>query len=177
MKLAQSAVIKAVYDLLQDKVQAEGTAAPYQLSYVQRVLDDGGTIELSTCFSDNSALSTYVPVYSSESPDFSAVAYIYIYGLTQQETGPSDDFTYDVSVSVKCAISNNEAVVSAKDVNTFGNTVAEIMQPTTFDTISVTGFSVITQQIQGVNYIEPSLNGSRYEFSVTLDWLVRVQSL
>jgi hypothetical protein len=41
----------------------------------------------------------------------------------------------------------------------------------------VTGFNVITQQIQSVNYVEPLLNGSRYEFSVTMDWLVRVASV
>lgn len=177
MKLAQASIIEAIYTLLTDKVQAGNTVYPYELSYVQRVLNDGGTLELSTCFTDVSELSSTIPVYTSESPDFSADAYIYIYPISQQETGPQDEFIYDCSVSIKCAIANDQGVVSVRDVNKLGNTVAEIMQPTTFDTITVTGFNVITQQIQSVNYVEPLLNGSRYEFSVTMDWLVRVASV
>ena len=77
MKLPEAEIIKAVYTLLENKIQAGATVAPYELSYVQRVLDDGGVVELSTCFSDVTELSTYVPVYSTQTPDFSAGAYVY----------------------------------------------------------------------------------------------------
>ena len=174
MKLPEAEIIKAVYTLLENKVQSGAAAAPYELSYVQRVIDDGGTVELSTCFSSNTALSSYVPVYSTETPAFDAASYVYIYTLNTNETGPSDSFSYSVALSLKCAITNTNGNISAKDVNTLGNTVANLMQPTTFSKITVTGFSVINQQLQAVNYVAPVQNGTRYEFSVNLDWLVEV---
>ena len=177
MKLPEAEIIKAVYTLLNEKVQSGATVAPYELSYVQRVLEDGGIVELSTCFSDVTQLSGSVPVYSTETPTFSAGAYIYIYTLNTNEVGPSDSFSYSVALSVKCAIVNTNGQISVKDVNQLGNTVANLMQPTTFSKITVSGFSVINQQLQAVNYVAPVQNGSKYEFSVTLDWLVDVMEV
>lgn len=177
MRTATDDVIKAVYDLLLNNVQNGTSAGPYELSYVRRVSDDGGIVELSTCFSENSAFSDYVPVYTSQIPTFNGRAYIYIYGLNSNEVGPSDNYTYSVALTVKCAISNESGIISAKDINTFGNTVLEILQPDTFARVTVTGYSVINQQLQAVNYIEPVQNGSRYEFSVNLDWLIDVMEV
>lgn len=177
MKVAQGSVIKAIYDLLKDKVLAPGTAGAYNLSYVQRVTDDGGECILSTCFSDNTSLTGYVVPYTSQVPTFADKAYIFIYGLNTGETGPQDEFIYEVGITVKCAIVAEQTTISAEDLNTFGDTVANIMQPTTFDSITVTGFNVITQQLEGVNYSLPEVRDSRYEWSVSLDWLVRVEEV
>ena len=177
MKVAQGAIIQAVYELLNDKIYSGDAAQPYTLSYIKRVTDDGGSIELSTCFSDNTAFTSYIPVFSSQTPTFKADAYIFIYGLQSQEVGPVDSFIHDNIISVKCALSIDGGSISADDLNDFGNTVANIMQPTTFSQITVTGFAVVDQQLQNVNYVLPQISDSRYEWSVTLDWLLRVEEI
>ena len=178
MKLAQGQILKAVYTLLKDKVLAPELAGAYNLNYVQRVIDDDGSIIVSTCFSDNTSLTgSYIPAYTSQTPTFADKAYIFIYGLNTNETGPQDEFIYEVSISVKCAIVAERTSISAEDLNNFGDTVADLMQPTTFDSITVTGFNIVTQQLEAVNYVLPEVQDSRYEWSVTLDWLVRVEEI
>jgi hypothetical protein len=51
------------------------------------------------------------------------------------------------------------------------------MQPNTFSQITVMGFSVVDQQLQNVNYVLPELRGSKYEWSVTLDWSIKVDEI
>jgi hypothetical protein len=176
MRNPQGEIIKAVYTLLRDKVIAPNNNGAYNLSYIQRVTNDGGTVILSECLTET-GLNTFVPVYSSESPDFDSQAYIYIYGLNTAETGPSDSFIYDCVISVKCCISQEVTTVSSEDLNTFGDTVANLMQPNSFAQISVSGFSVVDQQLQDINYTLPEVVDSKLEYSLTYDWLLRVEEV
>jgi len=171
MKLAAGDVIKAVYEILNGNINNNS----YDITYAYRVLADGGTLIGTAClpiyFTDT------IPVYTSQIQDFKGSAYVYVYHLNTSEVGAVDEFMYDVSISVKCAIQSRNSVISPQDVNAMGNAVAQLMQPDTFARIEIDGYSVTSQFCLNVTYFEPTVIDSRLESSVTMDWLIRVESL
>ena len=171
MKLAAGDVIKAVYEILNGKINSNS----YTISYEKRVEDAGGTLIGSSCIPIY--FTETLPVYTSQSPDFQAEAYVYIYHLNTNEVGAVDEFMYDVAVSVKCAIQTRLGVASPQDINAMGNAVGELLQPNTFARIEINGFSVTSQYCLNIRYNEPQVVDSRLESSVTMDWLIRVESL
>ena len=171
MKLAAGDVLKAVYEVLNGNVNANS----YEINYAKRVLLDGGTVIATECLPIY--FTQAVDVYTNQVPSFTGKAYIYIYHLNTSEVGAVDEFMYDVSISVKCAIQTKLGAISPQDVHAMGNAVSELLQPNTFSRIEVDGYTVTSQFCTGINYIEGEIMDSRYESAVVMDWLIRVESI